>query len=235
MKYQAEELNRFREEDAGKHWGYPYCWTEYSLPEGIGQGRGTAWVWPSFLNEFSDEECRAQYEPAVVSMQAHSAPLGITFYDWKPEEELPSECNGTSPFPQYMDGHAFIAHHGSWNRDVPTGYKVVRIAFDGNGEAISGEIDFLAHEPPDAQWPDGFRPVDVTFDDCGRLIVSSDGTRGSGSKFVRIEYIGNMTMSESNKINVQCDAYESLGSKTGHTSVFLFAVSTALLIWMLRP
>ena len=26
-----------------------------------------------------------------------------------------------------MDGDAFIAFHGSWNRDPPTGYKVVRL------------------------------------------------------------------------------------------------------------
>jgi hypothetical protein len=37
----AEELNRFPEENAGLHWGYPYCWTEFKLPNTTGLGRGT--------------------------------------------------------------------------------------------------------------------------------------------------------------------------------------------------
>lgn len=119
----AEELNRFKEQDAGKHWGYPYCWTEFKLPEPPGKGNGVTWAWPSFLDSgaITDEQCRQDYVPPVVSMQGHSAPLGITFYKWKPKEELPEECSEWTAFPQYMDGYAFIAFHGSWNRDIPTG------------------------------------------------------------------------------------------------------------------
>jgi hypothetical protein len=125
-----------------------------------------------------------------VSMQAHSAPLGITFYNWKPSEERPVECGGSGAFPKEMDGYAFIAFHGSWNRNIPTGYKVVYVAMDNNGNAIGETVDLLAHVPPNAPWEDGFRPVDVDFDDCGRLVVTSDGAapERSGSKVVRIEY-----------------------------------------------
>ena len=59
----AEELHRF---DPGMetplHFGYPYCFTGYSLPESISpSGRGTIWTWPSFLNDgtHSDEWCRS--------------------------------------------------------------------------------------------------------------------------------------------------------------------------------
>ena len=89
-----------------------------------------------------------------------------------------------------MDGFAFIAYHGSWNRDVPTGYKVVYVEMSANGDPVGGPIDLLAHQAPDADWEDGFRPVDVAFDACGRLLVTSDGTRGRGSKVVRIDYLG---------------------------------------------
>ena len=63
-----------------------------------------------------------------------------------------------------------------------------------NGSAVVGgiganPIDLLRHEGNDAEWSDGFRPVDVSFDDCGRLLVSSDGSGGNGSKVVRIERI----------------------------------------------
>jgi len=182
----AEELHQFLEE--GGHYGYPYCWTEYSLEDPYGLGRGTVWAWPSFLSDgtISDEQCRANYKPAALAMQAHSAPLGIVFYQWRPSSERPSQCQDGA-FPQSMDGFAFIAYHGSWNRQVPTGYKVVYVAMDELGNAIGEPVDLLAHTPPDARWDDGFRPVDVDFDECGRLIVSSDGT-GTGSKIVRIEY-----------------------------------------------
>jgi hypothetical protein len=90
-----------------------------------------------------------------------------------------------------MDGFAFIALHGSENRDVPVGYSVIYIAMDENGDPVGEPVKLLAHVPPNAQWDDGFRPVDVEFDDCGRLLVSSDGTLTSGtyrgSKIVRIE------------------------------------------------
>ena len=111
---QAEELNRFREEDAGKHFGYPFCFTEYSLADQFGDGRGFVWAWPDFLdsNAITDEQCRSDYVAPVVSMQAHSAPLGITFFNWRPEVLL--DCGDSQQFPQWMDGYAFIAYHGSW-------------------------------------------------------------------------------------------------------------------------
>jgi glucose/arabinose dehydrogenase len=188
----AEELNRFREEDVGRHYGYPYCWTEFLLSPGLGQGRGTAWAWPTFLanGAVTDAQCRNNYIGPVVSMQAHSAPLGITFYRWKDPNELPHGCTGG--FPRSMDGFAFLAFHGSWNRDIPTGYKVIYVPMDENGEALGEPVDLLAHIAPNASWASGFRPVDVDFDSCGRLIVSSDGSRQDGayrgSGIVRVEY-----------------------------------------------
>ena len=116
-----------------------------------------------------------------------------------------------------MDGYAFIAFHGSWNRDVPTGYKVVYIRMNSSGLAIGDPIDLMA--PMSLNWTDGFRPVDVDFDQCGRLIVSSDGTKldnGTfyGSKIVRISYIA----SESdNATNITNSGTESL-SDAANTS-----------------
>ena len=182
----AERLHRFPESSAGSHYGYPYCWTEFRLPENVAQGRGSQWAWPSNSFDFSDEQCRNLYRTPDLAMQAHSAPLGITFYEWQPDSELPPGCSGA--FPQAMDGYAFIAFHGSWNRAIPTGYKVIFVPMT-NGQVSGDAVDLLAHDPPNAQWEDGFRPVDVAFDGCGRLLVSGDG-RGSGSKLVRPEYSG---------------------------------------------
>ena len=82
----AEELNRFLEKDKGKHWGYPYCWTEFDLGSyrrfgAKPKGRGTPWAWPSFKvdGKPNDGWCLNNTVRPMVSLQAHSAPLGITF------------------------------------------------------------------------------------------------------------------------------------------------------------
>ena len=175
----AEELNKF-DGPIGTFYGYPYCWTEYDLPV-YGLGTGTQWAWPS-VDEYGegwgkdDEWCRTMSRGPEVSMQGHSAPLGMTFFHHSKYD--PEKCAGKGTFPPDADGDAFIGFHGSWNRDVPTGYKVVRVPFDGPGGSPSGEvIDILSHAGDGAEWPSGVRPVDVQFDQCGRLLVSDDGTQ----------------------------------------------------------
>ena len=64
-----------------------------------------------------------------VLFQPHSAPLGIDFY------------TGDS-FPAKFKGDAFAAMHGSWNRDLRTGYKVVRLIFK-DGKPTGVYQDFM--------------------------------------------------------------------------------------------
>ena len=193
----AEEVHRF-DMAGGQNYGYPYCFREYYLPN-TGLGRGTPWAWPSFLNDgtVTDQQCRDNYDAPVLAMQAHTAPLGMTFYKYSATRPSP-ECDGVEPFPESMDGDAFIALHGSWNRYVATGYKVVRVPVTDDGTGVVGGIgadpvDLLKHQGDDARWSDGFRPVDVSFDACGRLLVSSDGTAGitgrQGAMIVRIDRV----------------------------------------------
>ncbi|GAB4535941.1 MAG: sorbosone dehydrogenase family protein [Anaerolineales bacterium] len=94
-----------------------------------------------------------------VELQAHSAPLGMAFYDG-------------AAFPETYRGDLFVAFHGSWNRQEPTGYKIVRIPFDENGPS-GGAQDFI--------WgwltADGEkrgRPVDVVVAPDGSLFISDD-------------------------------------------------------------
>ena len=168
--------------------------------------------------EASDEECRANTIPPVMSLQGHSAPLGITFYRWKDPKDRPGKCPSQVAFPREMDGYAFIAYHGSWNRDIPTGYKVVYVEMDENGEPSgTGALDLLAHQPPNARWESGLRPVDVDFDECGRLLVSSDGSRPNyrGSGILRMEYApGTFAPSDSTSV-----APTSNGASTSGSSI----------------
>ena len=113
-----------------------------------------------------DGWCRNNSQPAVMAMQAHSAPLGITFFNHSRASS--SECGPDSGgFPAAFDGDAFVAYHGSWNRDEPTGQKVVRIAMGDDGMP-SGEqpVDVLWHAGEGARWPSGLRPVDLKFVSC---------------------------------------------------------------------
>jgi len=90
-------------------------------------------------------------------MQAHSAPLGLTFYTGK-------------LFPEEFRGDLFVAFHGSWNRSVPTGYKVVRIKIKNDKLQ---KIEDLATGWLKGQRAWG-RPVDVIVGPEGSLYVSDD-------------------------------------------------------------
>ncbi|WP_249780604.1 sorbosone dehydrogenase family protein [Bradyrhizobium sp. dw_78] len=94
-----------------------------------------------------------------VLLQAHSASLGLTFYE------------GNS-FPAEYRGDAFAAEHGSWNRSKRTGYKVVRIRLkDGvpTGEYEDFVTGFVINDSD--VWG---RPVGVTVAHDGALLVSED-------------------------------------------------------------
>jgi len=95
-----------------------------------------------------------------VLIQAHSASLGLTFY------------NG-SLFPADYKGDGFAAEHGSWNRASRTGYKVIRIRTkDGvpTGEYEDFVTGFVADN--NSVWG---RPVGVAVAHDGALLISEDG------------------------------------------------------------
>ncbi len=105
-----------------------------------------------------------------VKLQAHSAPLGLTFYTG---HQFPSDYNGS----------LLVAFHGSWNRTVPTGYKVVRIPMQG-GQPGPVEDFATGWLPGDGSaWG---RPVDVLTAPDGSLWVSDD----TGGMIYRIFYSG---------------------------------------------
>lgn len=94
-----------------------------------------------------------------VLIQAHSASLGLTFYDGK-------------MFPSEFSGDGFAAEHGSWNRSKRTGYKIIRIPLkDGfpTGEYEDFLTGFVINDSD--VWG---RPVGVTVAHDGALLVSED-------------------------------------------------------------
>jgi glucose/arabinose dehydrogenase len=95
-----------------------------------------------------------------VLIEAHSATLGLTFYDG-------------SSFPADYRGDAFAAAHGSWNRSKRTGYKIIRVRLkDGvpTGEYEDFVTGFVIND--NEVWG---RPVGVAVARDGSLLISEDG------------------------------------------------------------
>ena len=117
--------------------------------------------------EYSTADC-SSVEPPAITFQAHSAPLGLNFY------------TGTA-FPADYRGDAFVAFHGSWNRSVPTGDKVVRVQVT-NGKPVAIDDFITGWQLPDgSRWG---RPVGIVMTPDGALLVSDD----MGGKIWRVSY-----------------------------------------------
>jgi glucose/arabinose dehydrogenase len=128
---------------------------------------GGFYGWPfSYYGQHVDDRAKPQRPDLVASatvpdyaLGAHTASLGLTFYDGK-------------LFPTRYAGGAFVGQHGSWNRKPLSGYKVLFVPFaDGrpNGTAedvLTGFVD----EKGDAHG----RPVGVAVDKSGALLVADD-------------------------------------------------------------
>jgi glucose/arabinose dehydrogenase len=129
--------------------GWPYCYGD-RVPDSDFTKRG-------------DNRCKNVIEPKV-QMQAHSAPLGLAFYEG-------------SEFPPEYRNNIFVAFHGSWNRSVPTGYKIVRVKIDDKGQPQGGVEDFISGwlapgETKKGRWMG--RPVGIVFGSDGSMYVSDD-------------------------------------------------------------
>jgi hypothetical protein len=99
-----------------------------------------------------------------VLYQSHSAALSMTFY---------AASGGKSAFPAAFAGDAIVGFHGSWNRSLRTGYKLVRVHMK-NGEPTGDYEDFLTGFVVDDAHVWG-RPVASVELQDGSLLMSEDG------------------------------------------------------------
>ena len=99
-----------------------------------------------------------------VLLQAHSAPLGMVVYH--------APKGAANAFPKEYEGEVFVALHGSWNRGVRTGYKVVR-AFMKNGVPTGQYQDFMSGMVVNDRDVWG-RPAAVEVARDGALLVVDD-------------------------------------------------------------
>ncbi len=99
----------------GGNYGWPFCFENRRVDP--------------LLNEAPRGRTRRAYcdetQSPVLTYTAHSAPIGFTFYT-------------AGQFPGDYHGDALLTLRGSWNRTPPSGYKVVRVRFEG-GAPVSVE------------------------------------------------------------------------------------------------
>jgi|SRR3989344_2943792 len=97
--------------------------------------------------------------PPIIEITAHSAPLGLAFF-------------GEEGWSEDYWHDLLVAYHGSWNRSVPTGYKIVRIKLDEKGN-FNGIEDFITGWLKEDGTRSG-RPVDIKIFPAGPIYISDD-------------------------------------------------------------
>lgn len=140
---------------------------------------GGFYGWPySYVGQMVDPRRKGEGAELVaraivpdVLVQAHSAVLGLVFYEGK-------------MFPAEYRGNAFVALHGSWNRSKRTGYKIISIPFK-RGRPAGGYDDFLTGwmlgEDDKKVWG---RPVGLLVLPDGSMLITDDGA----NKIWRVTY-----------------------------------------------
>lgn len=168
-----EELNRI---EPGRNYGWPICYGAQVVDAMTNAQPGQLALQPGQAGPSRQSLTREQYcaltEPSVLTHTAHAAPMAMRFYDGK-------------QFPRRYHGDAFVAMRGSWNRDQPRGYNVVRIRFDDAGQPQ--QIDnFLGGLRGEGGAQIYGRPVGIAIAADGALLVSDD----ANGAIYRVAYTG---------------------------------------------
>lgn len=161
-------LNGTYSANQGKNFGYPWCFTAWKpseLPMNSNISVGTQFaISPSSDSNNqnqTDAYCAAQVAPRLA-FQAHMAPLDIKFND--------------------TGRQAWVTFHGSWDRDIPVGYKLSLVNFNANGEptdpstSTTAATDIVSNADNTACPNNCLRPVAMAIDSRGRIFMSSDAS-----------------------------------------------------------
>jgi glucose/arabinose dehydrogenase len=146
----------------GLHFGFPYC-HQGNVPD----------------PEFGKQRACSTTEPPVQMAGPHVAALGFAFYTG-------------SMFPASYKNAMIIAQHGSWNRSVPSGYRVMVARTEGRRVTsfeplVDGFLPKIGSGAPGGRGATTAalgRPADVLQMPDGSILVSDD----TGNRILRITY-----------------------------------------------
>lgn len=164
----AEEFHRVEQ---GDNFGWPYTYWD--------QTRGERMLAPEYGGDGETPAEDSRFKAPLLGFPGHWAPNDLMFY------------SGTR-FPVEYQGGAFIAFHGSWNRQGANqaGYSVVFVPMNEDGE-IAGEYeifadDFEGPEPITSPAQATYRPTGVAQGPDGSIYISDD----VGGRIWKVTYTG---------------------------------------------
>jgi glucose/arabinose dehydrogenase len=109
-----------------------------------------------------------------VLFQAHSAALGVQFYQG-------------NTFPDRYRNGAFVAFRGSWNRNQGTGYKIVFVPFGADNRPMGQYEDFVTGFLTEPSVPTTWgRPVGILALPDGSLLFTEE----ANGRIYRVQYQG---------------------------------------------
>lgn len=164
----AEEFHRVEQ---GDNFGWPYTYWD--------QRREERMAAPEYGGDGETPAEPGRFKAPLIGFPGHWAPNDLLFY------------TGTQ-FPERYRNGAFIAFHGSWNRQGANqaGYSVVFVPMNENGEPDGNyEIfadDFEGPEPIMSPAEAAYRPTGLAQGADGALYVSDD----VGGRIWKITYTG---------------------------------------------
>ena len=146
----------------GLHFGFPFCH----------QGDVTD-------PQFGAQRACSTTEPPVLKVGPHVASIGLKFYTG-------------SMFPPNYKNAVIVAQHGSWNRSIPIGYRVMVAHTDGRRVTsyeplVDGFLPGVKAGAPNVRGtgaPAIGRPADVLQMPDGSILVSDD----LGNRLIRVSY-----------------------------------------------
>ncbi len=157
-------------------YGWPYVYLSPDLPD-----PSITIENPNFVPETQTPDFVAETETPDVLFQAHSVPLGLQFYDGE-------------TFPEEYHNGAFVAFRGGWNRQQPTGSKIVFVPFDENGNATGVYQDFLTGFLDVSAQTTWGRPVGLQVLPDGSMLF----TEQQNNRIYRIQFPENETIEGTN-------------------------------------
>ncbi|KAH7096097.1 soluble quino protein glucose dehydrogenase [Auriculariales sp. MPI-PUGE-AT-0066] len=169
----AEKLHKFGDalQTSNKFYGYPFCFSVWN-PSLFTSETFKVGDWfsqqQSPYASYNDAWCNSNAIKPILLLKDHTAPLD-------------------SKFGPAGDNNFYVSLHGSWNRNPPTGYRVVVVpgGVDSAGTwapsagitSTTGYQDVLFNTAETACPGSCFRPVGLAFNPSGSMLyVTSDST-----------------------------------------------------------